>query len=271
MCKRSDRQIRAVCELCCLFAGGLCLLLGFPVLAQHEPNTWHRVYTGEESVIELNTVSVKFDDSRVLRMNLRTVLEKEESLRERPGAKYKTRLETVEFKLDRKEYRLIQVDYLDSAGKTINSYKSLSAEWKPVRPAGMMDRLFYASQTFLPFGKWKVVSYSFAEGGTGTTENAAELNRLIGTPVLLEAARARIDESVCTSAAYKSSHLSIKELSRRMGMDIKLSGLHADEVEIISIKCESGTWEPPQSLLIELREGGILMLWKGVFLTLKKE
>jgi hypothetical protein len=37
-----------------------------------------------------------------------------------------------------------------------------------------------------------------------------------------------------------------------------------------TIKCERGGWQPPYSLLVKVRDGEMLMLWKGVFLVLKR-
>jgi len=133
-----------------------------------------------------------------------------------------------------------------------------------------MDRVLLAARPGLPFGKWKVASYRFAEGGEQTTEQSQELQRLIGASVWLEGEIAQVDQTVCQIPLYKSDHFSVGELARKLGSDIKLPELQSDQVDLIYVKCEGGGWRPAQSMLVKLPEGRMLMLWKGVFLTLKR-
>jgi hypothetical protein len=272
MFRRSNREVRNVNKW--RPAVALCLVLSFRLLitAQNESNVWHRAYTGEESIIELNVSTLKFDDARVLRMDLRTVLVTPETLNERPGTKYKTRLETVEFNLGRNEYRLTRVALLEPGGKTVDSYENLTGQWKPIRAGGMMNRLLYAARTFLPFGSWRVVSFRFVDGPIPDQDDRAlDVSRLIGATVSLEAEHAKVEASVCKAPVYKSDRLSMQEFSRRLGVAVQLPEIKSDHVETISVKCDTDGWTPRQSLLVELPEGGILMLWKGVFLVLKKD
>ena len=61
----------------------LALLLCGPSLAQQTKDKWQRVYTGAESVIEINTSSLEFEPDYILRVEFRTVLSHDETL---PGA-----------------------------------------------------------------------------------------------------------------------------------------------------------------------------------------
>ena len=242
-------------------------LLVSTVVAQ-SPELWKRVHTGEDSVIDLNTSLVEFDVGHILRIEIRTILNTPEELRDSSKTKYLTRLETVEYNLRQQRYRIIHVVLLDSSGKSVQTFDMKSAEWKPLKAGGMMDRLLYGARSSLPFGGWKIVSYRLVEATSTRDQALPELERLVGGSIQLEADRANVNESACRAPAYKSERVSLSELSRRLGVDVKLS--QGSDFETITVNCESNGWSPPRSLLIKLPEGDMLMLWNGVFLTLKR-
>ena len=237
------------------------------VVAQ-SPELWKRVHTGEDSVIDLNSSLIEFDVGHILRIEIRTILNTPEELRDKSRTKYLTRLETVEYNLRQPKYRIIHVVLLDSSGRTVQTFDLKSSEWKPLKPGGMMERLIYGVQPSLPFGRWKIVSSRLVEATTTRDQTPPELAGLIGGSIWLEADRASVNESSCGSPAYKSERVSLSELSRRLGVDVKLS--QQSDIEMITVNCESDGWSPPRSLLIKQREGDMLMLWNGVFLTLKR-
>ncbi|HEX7295730.1 MAG TPA: hypothetical protein VF251_08270, partial [Pyrinomonadaceae bacterium] len=241
--------------------------IAFQAIAQ-QPTSWKRVYTGDGYVIDLNLTSVEFGSDQTLRTQIRTVLQKEESVEEVPGAKSKTRLEQLEYKLHNGDYRITEVVLLDSAGKSVHKQHPDAAVWKPLKPGGMMERILLATRPALPFGKWKVAAYRLATGED--TRSSDDVTNFIGVSVSLEAQLAKVDQSVCGNPVYKSEHYTIIELSRRLGTEIKLPEVQSDRVDLIYVKCEKDGWEPPQSMLVKLPEGRMLMLWKGVFLTLKR-
>lgn len=243
-------------------------LLAASGASAQDKGDWKRVYTGDEYRIEVNVTSFEFDANGTLQGEIRTVLNKEEVLKD--GAKSKTRLEKVEYRLRQRAYRSVQVVLLDSAGKQLQKKDLDTAVWKPLKPGAVMDRVLLAARPGLPFGKWKVASYRFAEGDEQTTEQSQELQRLIGASVWLEGEIAQVDQTVCQIPLYKSDHFSVRELAHKLGSDIKLPEVQSDQVDLIYVKCEGGGWRPPQSMLVKLPEGRMLMLWKGVFLTLKR-
>jgi hypothetical protein len=247
------------------------LLLATSALAQSEAGTWQRVYTGEDSVIDFNTSSLQFDEKQVLRMKIRTVLKSLETLRDDPQIKVKTRVETIEFNLLQKVYRLTEVVMFDSSGKTVRTFPVNSTEWKPIKAGGMMDRLYFGARSYLPFGSWKVVSYRLVEATNLKPEELRDFERLIGVPVTFEATYAKVDEELCRIPSYKSVRFSLPELSRQLGSDVKVPEIKSDSVEILNISCEGAGWAPRTSLLVKLSESSMLMLWKGVFLTLKRD
>ena len=246
-----------------------CLLFSLPVSIRAQGEKWQRVYTGEDSIIDLDASSSTFAVGHVLRVTFRTTLAKPESLKEEPGTKVKRRLETFEFKLIEKRYRIHEIRLLTSAGKVVQSYwANASEDWKAMKLGGMMQRLFDAARQLPPFGEWKVVDYRF---GDGTPSDAQRIRTAIGTHVRLDSDAAQVGTKVCSLPAYQSKLLTDKEFFRELGISLESIGIKANQADTIAVKCEAHDWAPPQSLLVKLPEGGMLMLWEGVFLELKND
>jgi hypothetical protein len=137
-----------------------------------------------------------------------------------------------------------------------------------MKTGGIMQRMFNAARDLPPLGTWKVVEYRF---GDGTPVGAQEFPRLLGTKVRLNFERAEVGVKVCSSPAYQSKPVTDQEILRELGISLAAIGIKASRADTIVVKCESNDWAPPQSLLVKLPEGGILMLWNGIFLVLKNE
>jgi hypothetical protein len=252
-----------------LLVGWLLCMLPNSICAQGEKDLWRRVYTGEESLIEVNVPSLTLDVGYILRVRFRTVLSKPETLKEKPETKYKSRLETVEFKLTEKRYRFQEIVLLDSAGKTVQAYEANAAEeWRVLKYGGMMQRLFDAARQLPPFGNWKVVDYRF---GDGASIDEPEFRKILGTRVRLNTDRAEVGMKVCSLPAYQSKPFTDKEFSRELGISMLSIGIKENHADTIIVKCEANDWAPPQRLLVQLPEASMLLLWQGVFLVLKKE
>ena len=246
----------------------VCLLCGpFCVQGQQTPDKWERVHTGQEYVIEINVSHMKLDPDHILQAQFRTILSAPESLRGQPEAKYKTRLETIDFKLNERKYRFAEVTLLDPSGKVLQTYPTATQDWRVLKAGGITERLFDAARTLPPFGSWKTVTYRFAERQTKPT---AELASLIGTRVRLLSDRAEVGTKICSSPAFQSKRFTKEEWLHDLGVDLKTIGIKADQVEAINIRCEAG-WQPPYSVIIKIHDGEMLMLWDGVFLVLKRD
>jgi hypothetical protein len=76
----------------------VCFACGPGFSRAQQKDKWQRVYTGEQLVIEINASSVKFEPDHVLRVQFRTIFSDPETLPGTSGAKYKTRLEVLDFK-----------------------------------------------------------------------------------------------------------------------------------------------------------------------------
>ena len=246
-----------------------CVLCGpVRISGQQTPDKWERVYTGEGVVIHINASSVKFEPDRILRAQYRTVLSTAETLRGTPSGKYKSRLETIDFKLNEGQYRFSEITLLDPDGKVLHSYTMTAPqEWRIIKAGGVTERLFQAACLYSLFGDWKTVAYRFAEGTPGGAAPDAE--RFIGTKVRLYSDGAEVGVKACDSPAYESKRSTKEELLRDPGIDLKALGVKGEYVETVNIKCEGGGWQPPTSLLLKIKDNEMLMLWDGVFLVLK--
>jgi hypothetical protein len=159
-----------------ILACALLLMSSVLSAAQEKKGMWQRVYTGEDSIIEINVSKVTFVEYSAARkvtftyssgrVGFRTIYSKPEALREKSGARYKTRLETIEFQCDKKEpdvlkrvpsdttsgvrYRLYEATLLDEKGKPVKTFAwDPSAEWKEIKRGGMMDKLSGAACTLI--------------------------------------------------------------------------------------------------------------------------
>jgi hypothetical protein len=99
---------------------------------------------------------------------------------------------------------------------------------------------------------------------------AQELEELIGVRVNLQSNRADVGAEVCSLPAFEDKRSSNEDFVRELGIELKAVGIRGDSAEMIKINCKTSGWQPPQSLLVKVRDGEMLMLWKGVFLVLKR-
>lgn len=243
-----------------------CLLV-FPSAFQAQ-DKWQRVYTGEDSIIEINESNHTFEPGRVMRVEIRTTLTKPEKISSTSETRYKTRREKIDFRLTGKQYRVFETTIIDAAGKTLSSYQTQSPEdWRVIKPNGIMERLLYAARVLPPLGNWKTVSYRFADGGS----NTRELDRLIGTPVRLSLDQSVVGTKVCSLPDYQDKIVTREELSKELGVELDTIGINASSIVTTRVKCSGTGWTPPQTLLIKGGDNEMLMLWEGVFLVLKRE
>ena len=118
------------------------LLASTSLWAQPLPE-WYRVYTFDESMIEMNTSQVTFGGKDIGRVRFRWTFSQPEALSAEPQVKYKTRLEVMEFNCSNKRYRLYDVTLFDSAGKTIRHEEmNPPVEWRTVASGSIMAKLF---------------------------------------------------------------------------------------------------------------------------------
>jgi len=217
----------------------------------------------------MNLTNSRLEADHVLRVDFRTILSKPENIAGTQGEEYKSRIETFRFRLNENRYRLCETTWFDSNGTKLNTYIVTTEDWRVVKQGGVMERLFNSVRALPPFGSWKVVAFRFAEEQP-TAATKPNLEKLVGMEVRLQADRAEVGRQVCSSLAYEDHRFSNDELKRSLGVRLESVGIDADYADTTKLKCEADGWTPPQSLLIRSKDE-MLMLWKGVFLVLKRE
>jgi hypothetical protein len=241
------------------------------VRAQPAKENWKRVYTGDVSIVEFNESSSRFEVDNILRADFRTVFSRAESTGGQSAVKYKTRLETIDFKLTERRYRFFEISLLDANGKLIQKRTAeASDQWRAIKAGSVTERLFNAASLSTPLGSWKVVAYRFAEGDSKGDQAKSQLDRLIGGRVILRIDGAEVGEKLCRSPSFEDKGAAQEEFMRELGIDWKSIGIKAEQARTINVKCAGSGWRPPQSLLIMDHSEEMLMLWEGVFLVLKR-
>ncbi len=115
------------------------LFIFFPItLAAQSSPDWHRVYTFDESTVELNTALVTRIDKDISRVRFRWTFDQPEQL---DGLKYDSQLEVMEFNCSRKQYRSYHLTFLDKAGNIVRVQDS-PGKWRSLVSGSMMEKLF---------------------------------------------------------------------------------------------------------------------------------
>jgi surface-adhesin protein E len=118
------------------------VLASTSLTAQNLPE-WYRIYTFDESIIEMNTSLVTFGGKDIARVRFRWVFDQPETLGGERPVKYKSRLEVMEFDCSDRRYRLHHVSLFDAAGEAIrHELVEAPDEWRTVRSGSMMVKLF---------------------------------------------------------------------------------------------------------------------------------
>lgn len=102
---------------------------------------WYRVYTFDDSRIEMNTSLVTPIDKDVSRVRFRWTFDRPQSLGGVPEIRYQGRLEVMELNCSGKQYRQYHFTFFDAAGD-IAGIRDTPGEWHKVRSGSMMEKLF---------------------------------------------------------------------------------------------------------------------------------
>src|SRR6185503_13534511 len=102
---------------------------------------WYRVYTFDESTIEMNTSLVTSISKDVSRVRFRWTFNEPQSLDGTPEIKYQSQLQVMEFNCKLNSYRPYHLTFLDSAGDIVRINDSPS-EWRRVPHGSMTEKLF---------------------------------------------------------------------------------------------------------------------------------
>jgi len=238
------------------------------IQAQQEKEKWRRVFTSEAFVTHIDTSSLKLGPEKMLQVQSRTIVSDPVRISGSTGPKYKSTVQTVEFKLGQGQYRILDTAFLDSSGKVLLETAG-PTDWRAIKEGGVMDNVLEAASVLQPFGSWKITTYRYVEGNHAPPQ--PQLEKLVGKHAEFCFDCAEVETRVCSSAFFKDQRYTKEEFASKLGFELKAVGLSADAVETIEVKCERGEWRSPHSLLIKSGEHEMLMLWDGVFLVLKRE
>ena len=235
--------------------------------AHHQ--SWRRVFTGDDFTIDVNPASLIFD-THLIRAQFRTVFSKPEPVSNTSPLRYKTSLETIEFRTENhyRYFRYFESTLLDSAGKMVQSYPPNPArQWRVFKEGGVTARLFNAARTLPPLGRWIIIGFRYADGKPGGLNEPDELAQLKGTAVTLGLDATDVGSARCSAPGLQSHPLSDKEFFLKLG--ISLDSIGVNGTQAIILECATPDWGTPRSLILPLPSGNLLMLWKGVFVELK--
>lgn len=236
------------------------------VVAQKQDSKWQRVITGPGFNIDLSTSSLMLEPNRIFSAKFKTSLSKSERVDAKPGVKYTTRLETIQFDSKNSSYRIAETTLLDSSGKIVSTYAVAGTEgWKPIR-RGTASQLYDAARALPPFGTWKVVTYRYADGSPPSSNDPPELTRLIGSSFWLSFDIVQLDGKSCSSPMFEARTISNEEFVSRIGSPLKSLG---DKIESVFMKCESDNSSMSRTFFIRLANTKMLLLWEGVLLELE--
>lgn len=125
----------------------LVILFSPTVLVAQQTTEWYRVYTFDDSIIEMNTQQVALNAFADLTgsIGFRWSFNSPQSLSREPQTKYKARLEVFEFDCsDQRRYRPVEMAFLDTAGKVIRIERIKSNDdWRSLSSSVMMEKLYY--------------------------------------------------------------------------------------------------------------------------------
>jgi Surface-adhesin protein E len=102
---------------------------------------WSRVYTFDESTIEMNTTLLTPISKDVTRVRFRWTFDQPQSLGGLPEIRYKSELEVMEFNCSLNRYRPYHFTFFDSSGNIVRIQDS-PGEWRTIAPGSMIEKLF---------------------------------------------------------------------------------------------------------------------------------
>ena len=136
--------------------------------AQTTGGKWQQVMRGDGFVIDVDAASLSMTQ-QTIGATFRMVYSKSESI---GGGKFKSRIDKYEF--DNGSYRIMDSRFFDSSDRDIPSLSSSAAGLsKPI--AGTAARFLAVARNLPPFGRWKVLNYTYLDGSGPTPADSPEL------------------------------------------------------------------------------------------------
>lgn len=248
----------------------LLLIVSMPTIGQSKSDNWLRIFTDEDSVMEINRLSLIVEPDQVIKAQFRTVFMVPELMLGKPDVKYSTRLDSIQFSAKLGGYKTVESSYLDDSGRTVAStLYPAETRWKPLSwRAGR--RLYSAASQLRPFGFWRVVNYRYASGERPSKDDPPELKSLVGQTLHFEPGRIAVGNESCTNALIDPRTITDEEFQKLTGSSLSMLGFSSGKVDAIRIACNSTGSVPNQTFILRTTDKTGLMLWQGVFLELER-
>lgn len=119
----------------------LILALSPIALSAQSTSEWHRVYTFDESTIDMNTLLVTEVSKEVSRVRFRWTFEEPQSLAGKPQVTYQSQLEVIELNCSENQYRPFHITFFDAAGNIVR-IDDAPGKWHHVQGGSMIKKLF---------------------------------------------------------------------------------------------------------------------------------
>jgi hypothetical protein len=120
----------------------LLLLFSLSAMAQQRHSNWQRVYTFEDSAIEMNTRRFVITPDGIGLVTFRWSFDQPQAYSFNPQIKYKTRVERIAFKCSENKFRTYDIEFLNNAGRVVrNESNSWSEEWRGINSSVVMSTL----------------------------------------------------------------------------------------------------------------------------------
>ena len=232
---------------------------------------WKRVSTEADANIDVKTSSLILESNGRIRATFRFHLAKPENAYEKPGSKYKTRFETIQFDVREDTYRIVETKLVDSRGKVVyESGLDLTRPWKEINSI-TGGKLYGVAVELSPLGAWSVVAarypYSKVPSSDDHDPNAAlGPNTLVSTRIN----KFEVGKESCSSPTYEPSVLGADEFVKWTGFSLKEAGFSTGKVEAIKIKCETSKLVSEIHVLLLASATRATLLSGGVILDLEK-
>jgi hypothetical protein len=125
-----------------IFLFVILLLAQTAVISQTLPE-WFRVYTLEDSIVELNTNYVMFSNRKVERVRFRWTYQELQTLDKDSKLKYQSILQEIQVDCQNRIFRIYDLQWFDEKGKLIaRRHKKESDKWMAVKFSIIMGKLF---------------------------------------------------------------------------------------------------------------------------------
>jgi hypothetical protein len=224
---------------------------------------WRRINTETDSTTDIGVSTLVLEPNGLFRTTFRISLSKAEEAAEKPGAKYKVRLLTIQFDSRHTAYRICETTLLDSSDKIVYASGPMSGRsWRPlVRTSQTYNTYYYAASNLSPLGVWKVTSSSNLQS-TGSS----------GRPLWVATTmdRFEVGRNRCSTPSYESAPMTKGELSKLSGLGPDSFQTPGDKVNVVKIRCDSPNLVSEVHLLIMNSIDKALLVSGGDLFALEK-